>query len=466
MPKTNDTHNRATRVEAEHISQGVPWSPELFCGRARSINRLMLQQKSIDALGGRCIEGHRTDPTTTEEDRAAMLRQLHIHPMQLKPAREHWQTPKESDERCARSGDIVVNKATPIQAALVTNAILGHKVDGNCIVIRGLNEIYSVWCTFCLNQPEYESYLLIMSGGSIIRRVGLKTLQQLRLPCPPDEFKDLAPAFVAWANEGYELSRDFFALLEEVEIHSYEAYREAYQKIGEIRLKDGAFFPSTSLNNENWIPDAIELLHEQNTLLRDYAWQSIRYLTLDERSSRKRLTEAPKSGYVLRLGDVGEELFVGSFGNAIPGQMGRVFAKELEAGEVLLSLLATSPRVAFVDNSLDTKVYVTDYWARFRFRETPAAWALLLQTWPIQNQIHRMGLGTSQQFTNHESLSSLLLPPTSREKRKDWAERLEQHHSKMRRQHRKGNELWEAGLRAYTRVHGLPETQTIERSLR
>ena len=73
---------------------------------------------------------------------------------------------------------------------------------------------------------------------------------------------------------------------------------------------------------------------------------------------------------------------------------------------------------------------------RVRFRETPAAWALLLSTDAARSQAARLVVGSVQQFVPPDALRSLRVPVPPREVRDRWQRTVERHHAQRRTQDR------------------------------
>ena len=61
-----------------------------------------------------------------------------------------------------------------------------------------------------------------------------------------------------------------------------------------------------------------------------------------------------------------------------------------------------------------------DHWVRLRFRETPGAWALVLDSPPIHAQLQQLGIGTARQFVTPAMILNLVLPDIPREMRLEW----------------------------------------------
>jgi hypothetical protein len=157
----------------------------------------------------------------------------------------------------------------------------------------------------------------------------------------------------------------------------------------------------------------------------------------------------------LRLRDVGDDLFVPRPDDATEADLipSRTLAKPLVHGEVLLSTLGSSFRVAYVDEDVPPDTFPVDGWARLRFKETPAAWALLLATDTLRSQAARLAVGTVQQFVTPEALRSLRVPVPPRELRERWQRAVERHHAQRRTLDRQWSVLMSEFLAVFAAVH-------------
>ena len=194
-----------------------------------------------------------------------------------------------------------------------------------------------------------------------------------------------------------------------------------------------------------------------------HGWAPLRVLSTA--SVRQRLRQPPAGARTLKLGDVGSDLYIpGSGLDPVASlQSGRTLDRALLGGEVLLSTLGSSPRAAYVDEEVPPLVFPSDSWVRLRFRDSPAAWALLLSTPAIRRQIGRFAVGTVQQFVPPEALSSVHVPVPAPEVRERWQRTIERHHALRRDHDRRWAAVLDALTLAYDRVHAPLDAPTSPR---
>lgn len=432
------SHVRAWLIAPDLLAAAPGWLPLYFAGATATALRAGMSGQSIGDFGGRIVEGWRASGapgTPTFDPRVAstpMYRQSNIRELRLELAAQHWDSPQIEGPWCVRPGDIVVNKLAPVRAAYVSPAAKRHPADGSTLIVRDLSRATAVWLAKCLNQPGYSRLLLLGSGT--LDRVGIKALESLRLPAAPPEMDGLSARLrdaldeQALTSEGMHFVR--------AEANEFACAGAAMS----CSVRGGAFFAREAVNCESWLPTATALRAEQNSLAEDLGWAAIAELaSWDDRS---RLTQAHDGARVLRLRDVSEDLFVAPGDDAgeaaIPS---RALAKPLVPGEVLISTLGSSFRTAYVDDAVPRNTFPADAWVRARFRETPAAWALLLSTDALRSQAARLAVGTVQQFVPPEALRSLRVPVPPREVRDRWQRAVERHHAQRRTQDHKWDAL-------------------------
>src|SRR6185369_17164965 len=100
-------------------------------------------------------------------------------------------------------------------------------------------------------------------------------------------------------------------------------------------------------------------------------------------------------------------------------------------------------------------------WGRLRFRETPAAWALLLSTHQTRWQTARLTIGTVRQFVPLKALLSIHIPTPERETRDRWQRAVERHHAQRRLLDGRWNSLLTALTRVFNDAHGLPASRNL-----
>ncbi len=393
-----------------------------------------------------------TPGADTFDPRAAttpIYRQSNIGLLQLVLSPEHWESPRLAGRWCVQPGDVVLNKLAPLRAALVPPAARRHPVDGNSIIVRGLSRPVATWLAICLNRNEYAQLLLIESG--ILRRVGLGALAALRLPPPPPELEMSSVVLRDLLDESILVG-------EELHRAAAEAARETAVSPSKVDLRSGSFVSGAVLSSDSWLPTWVAQRASQTELSGQYGWLPLGALALT--SDRTRLKRCPDGARAVRLGDVGGDLLVrlDPSVEVSPLQPGRTLDQPLIGGEVLLSTLGSSPRTAYVDGAIPRRVFPTDSWVRLRFRETPAAWALLLSTPTICRQIGGLAVGSVQQFVPPEMLMSVYLPIIEPEVRERWQRTVERHHDRRRDLEHRWSLLNVSFMRIFDQVHGVMDS--------
>lgn len=363
---------------------------------------------------------HNYEPRAAE---TPVYRQGNVQPLRLELDRGHWVSPRIEGRWCVRPGDVVVNKAAPVRAAFVSPTARRHPVDGNTLIVRGLSRSDAAWVALCLNHTEYERLLLLGSGT--FDRVGLKALASLRVPPAPPEIDGLSSRLCDALDDATLVSE----ALHRVHAEANDLTSAAATTVPPLRA--GVFFARSGVAHDSWLPSSTALRAEQAELGVELGWVAIGELASWD--VRVRLMNAPEGALALRVRDVGEDLLVAPAADAAADlDNGRSLATPLVPGDVLLSTLGSSFRAAYVDDDVPKHTFPTDGWVRVRFRETPAAWALLLSTEALRSQAERLAVGSVQQFVPPEALRSLRVPVPPREVRDRWQRAVERHHAQRR----------------------------------
>lgn len=353
-----------------------------------------------------------------------VYRQGNIGRLRLVLGEHHWEPPQIGGRWCVQPGDIVLNKLAPVRAAFVAPTARRHPVDGNSLIVRGLSRSAAVWVAVCLSHHGYEALLLTESG--VLRRAGVRALASLRVPPVPAQMEGLSARLRDALDEQTLASEALHRIRVEANEVASAAPTQAHD------LATGAFFTRDAVTNDSWLPSATALRAEQTVLEDEVGWLAIGELASFD--ARVRLARAHEAARVLRLSDVGDDLFVSSLDGAASSELipSRTMATALVPGEVLLSTLGSSFRAAYVDDDVRPNTFPVDSWVRLRFRETPAAWALLLSTEPLRSQAARLAVGSVQQFVPPDALRSLRVPTPPREVRDRWQRAVERHHAHRR----------------------------------
>jgi hypothetical protein len=449
------------RIHPHVLYQEDCWSAELFCTEAAKVFRVSCPRQAI-AKVGQCFEGWRvstqlgTDTYDSRIEQTPIYRQANLECMRFHLYREHWEKPTLEEQWCVQPEDIVINKIPPLRASIATTRLPRHPVDANCLLIRGVKFPYSVWVAICLNQKPYEAYLIQRQGASALPRVSLKGLSNLCIPLPPAADVNIIYAQVwDWNENALENNESLLRLVAEIE--DYVANEK--QKLNDTEttsrrsLSTGRFFPSESID-DSLLPTHVQLSDRTQQLKRQLGWLLLeKLLCVDEISCGRLYNDASKRGYYLRLSDIDTDLTFSQPEESETVRPGRIFQQPLMNGEVLLSTLVTNPRVAFVDEIPSNKIYVTDHLQRLRFRETPGAWALVLNSTAIRAQLEGMGMGAVQQFTHFENILKLRLPDVPLQLRQRWEKLLLRHHQRKRDLDQQWAGIWSQAQALFNKVH-------------
>lgn len=449
-------------VSPHILHQQGHWSADLFCGSAAKIFRGDRLRVTIRDLGS-CFEGWRvsTQPGASGYDpriaETPIFRQANLGCLSFRLDTEHWNAPTIEEMWCVQPGDVVLNKIPPLRAALATLRLPRHPIDGNCILIRGIKDPYGAWVALCLNQEPYAAYLTQRMGAAVLPRVSLKALSELGIPLPTaSEVNGVSAEIWEWNEATLDNTEFLMRLVAEAEEYVAEeaAQLDDNSATGlQQSLSTGSFFPAESIN-DSWLPRHVELSHRQRRLERRLGWLPLEQLLSNVGVSRDRLTNIPERGRYLRLSDVNLDLSITEPEEEEAVRWSaRVFCKPLTSSEVLLSTLVTNPRVAFVDEAPTSTIYVTDHWERLLFRETPGAWALVLNTTAVRSQLLGMAMGTVQQFTHPASIRCLRVPNVPLSTRQRWDLHLYRHHQRKRELDAQWRSLFCRAQRLFENVH-------------
>lgn len=419
----------------------VGWAPRLHLGPAALAMRAGQSGTTLMEMGAHVLDGWRAsgDPSTTAYDpRVAVTpiyRQSEIEALRLMPGEVHWSAPRIEGRWCVQPDDVALSKLAPVRAALVSSAAKRHPIDGNSVIVRGLPSAAAAWVAVCLNRAGYQEQLFAESG--VLARVGLGALSRLRFPPTPAVMGRLSTQLTELIDEAIFAGES----LHRVRLEAEEA--SSAGQLAERDLRRGEVFKRQGLDNDSWLPPAVALRIDLAALGVDHEWVAVHELA--STGPRIRLGAPDDEGRALRLSDVADDLLVpggaGAGAELTEQTCTRTLAKPLVPGEVLVSTLGRSFRAAYVDDAVPPRMHPMDGWARLRFRETPAAWALLLATRPAKAQAARLAIGSVQQFVPPEALRALRLPMPPREVRERWQRGVEHHHARRRTLDRRWAEL-------------------------
>jgi len=410
------------------------------------------------------IEGKRdTSLFGSEGEAAPTYRQANLGELRWKLSAEHWKQPGGSDRTCVIPGDVVVNKLPPIRTAIATSRLYRHAVDANCYLIRGMDRGTAFWTAFCLNQPLYAEYLLRSAGASILPRVTMRALRELPLLVPPAESRGLAEK--AWSLLDAFLSQEENLRRDISEVQDRIAPPETL-RFWQERL--------ASLEAPSWwrrvpgtvIQDSLVPGHSLFEMLRQELQENLGWVPLErclapekEQPARTRLPIADSSVEpvrlrCLRISEVGPDLTVAQAPEKEEiGWPGRVYRLPLRQEEVLVSLLVSSPTVAFAGEIPRSDIYVTDHWERLLFRETPGAWAMILTSPLIRIQLRLLAQGSARQFLSIGTVGQILVPVFPHEERLPWHSALLRYQRNRLELEEEWRKLWNEAAAVFTKTH-------------
>lgn len=354
--------------------------------------------QALGELQVRFREGTRTsgeDARTLGFYRPSSIWQLALHDDGLSPMPPSW-----GDLSTVGPGDVVISKFLPVSAAWVTPPTPRRPVDSNCVRVIGLSQEMGFWVANVIGHSSYQSMLTGRAAGSVLPRIGLRELRELRIPNPPSGLE-------AFVTEWTAASRDLTTALSD--IRALQAMVNAYVEADSPAPASVTwqFYAAPSLGG-SWLPVHVALESFQVEAAHR-GWPRLAEFLSDD--PERLHGQCPDALRVLRLGDAD-----GSFGFTIPGltelrhSSFRIYAHPLEPDEVLLSVLGSSSKVIFHHPARGATVWVADHWVRFKPQSEPGALALLLRSGPVAAQLSLAATGAARQFVPRSELASVRLP--------------------------------------------------------
>jgi hypothetical protein len=411
------------------------------------------------------FEGFRNpDPQSEVHDvehaKSPLYRQGNVSAFRIETEGDHWKRPIVSGDYCVRPDDLLVTRIPPVRASIVTTRHHRHPTDPQLFRVRGLSLEEAVWTTALLNSAEYEAYLVASSASQALPRVSLKALRRTPIPQVPELATRWAPALLLVLGELVANQERLFRLQEEVE-NAVEGLAAGVESKAETRLWSRV--PAPALTADSWVPAHVES-NAALMQLADAGWCPLADLV--RQSPTSRLRSWPHEAQGLSLADV-SGYFIPEEAQSVPGtRSGRFYSAPVKPGDVLMSTLVSSPKVAYADVSTPEPIHAVDLWARLQFRETPGAYALVLKCRAIRDELRHLAVGTAQQFATASSLLRLCLPPIDRETRDRWHRRLEDVLLERRRLEKQFRELRLEGRRMVAEALNIPLSEMKARPMK
>lgn len=465
-----------TRWISPQILGGKSWDPLMHLGPAAALGEVRGPKKLLVELladiqeGDRRLEGEQQSEAGTPAYRPG-----HVGTLRWNLTPENWQQPTQTSQSCVRPGDVVLTRWAPIRAAWVTGRLHRHPIDANCYLLRGMSPETAFWVSFCLNQPLYGEYLLRSAGASVLPRVTMRALRELPVMIPPAEVRVLASR-AAELLDGILAEEDGLRLLMsavEERISPADALQDWRTRVAALEAVSWSRRIDSVILGDSLMPShAIfgVLTHE---LKEELGWQHLGDVLApeSEQPSRGRLT--PDSALTLarvpylRISDVGSDFTLAAAPQ--PQRVtwpGRIYHRSLRRDEVLVSLFAASPKVVFAGAIPAEDVLVTDHWERLRFRETPGAWAMIMNSQLVRLQIGMLARGAARQFLGAGSIQRIVLPNIEREERELWDHQLRRYQQNRLRLEAAWQKLAAEAQELFDRLHREAGTTARARSPR
>jgi hypothetical protein len=428
------TDNQEQSLRAEWIQVGqsgvtTDWRPSYHFSQATRLDRLGAAWPRLGDQAS-CLDGWRvsTNPASVAYDQrvgtAPVYRLRHVGAMWLDTDAGHWRPPAVSGEPfCVQPYDVLVRTVGRVQAALVGDLHRHHPADANLGIIRGLPPRQAVWMSYCLNQPLYRGYLESSEAVTTLVRVGLKRIASVPLAPMPAAFTDLAQDYLSALHEHCQALERLYRLRREVaDWLRDEGLPDWRRRLPQARQGPRwAWFPASDLLPELNIPATEQHRFARGLLRRRSGVPLAELARVSPRSPRA----ADQSDCAaLRIGDVDAHL-------GIAGQLPRreqiawrTQRRRIDELDVLISTIADDGRVALIADPVRDCILPSEQLITLCFHRHPGAYALLLESAPVQAQWSRLAMGAVQRFVHPAAVERLVLPRLDAERGGDWHRRV------------------------------------------
>ncbi|WP_157976541.1 restriction endonuclease subunit S [Parahaliea mediterranea] len=333
---------------------------------------------------------------------------------------------------CVAPGDVIVRRVGHISAAPVSSFHRRHPVDANIAVVRGLSRRKAIWVAYCLNQPIYRSYFEQPGAINSLVRLGLKQLASMPIAPPPAAFDTLADQY--WQH--YERLSQADDRLQQL--------RDATKRWIATRVPNQPFAtPTDGLVAQRFEAKDIDsvLSHaatEQNRICRELIeeYQCVPLSRLAE-VNPKGSASADQASTIIKIGDITGHFDIQLDAEASKDRRWRYHRRSLSPFAVLVSTFVQEPKVGLLSSALPSATFASEQLAVLNFHRTPGAYALLLETTLVRQQVARLATGTVQRFVQPEQFKRIVVPPIEGAIAQDWHQRLteiQQQKSEARRE--------------------------------
>lgn len=479
------------------------WRPVYHLSPAASLRRVGAAWPSVGGAGARLLDGWRfsdrpesdwylkevelrdpsqRDPVTGEyqelsvspadQQRAQQFRETingeryyrmrHVGEMELAVDSARMEQPSISGlNSCIEPGDVVIRRVGHISAALVSTYHRRHPVDANIAVLRGLPNRQAVWVALCLNQPIYRSYFEQPGAIGSMVRLGLKQLSSMPLAPRPSSFDKLADQF--WQQ--YERLIRADDRLQQLREH---VSRWVSDRVPERPLMEHAnelqaqYFVARDLGNVLSYAAA-----EQNRLFRELVedYRCIPLSRLAEVNPEGPTAKEPVRS-IIKIGDIGGQLDIQLADSASHASRWRYHKRPLSPQAVLVSSFVQEPKVGMFTEALPVTTFASEQLVVLNFHRTPGAYALLLETGLVRQQIARLATGTVQRFAHPDQFKQIVVPPIENSIALKWHHHLTEIQQQRSEARRELVKIRNAMQRVFRQVHpeliGHPQGDTLQ----
>jgi len=448
-------------IPAKQLVSADDWRPVYHLSTAAVLRRLGEDWATVADLDGQLLDGWRfsdriesdwylrevelrdpakRDPVTNEYQRLSVgpaeqqrakqyretienrryYRMRHVDEMQLNVDAVVMAPPLLNNlNTCIAPGDIVVRRVGKVSAALVSSYHRRHPVDANIAILRGLNPRQAAWLAYCLNQPIYRCYFEEPGAIVAMTRLGLKQLSSLPIADRPAAFDKLADQYwqlyerVGLAEERLQQLRKEVAdwLVDKIPEHLMAEHTD--------RLLAKRFGVKDVDHTLSYVAA------EQNHFCRQLAdtYQCVplsRLAEVNPKSKSKTDAELP----IIKIGDVKGQLDIQRDNQATEESRWRFHRQPLNPLAVVVSTFVHDPKVGLFSSESSGPAYASEQLAVLNFHRTPGAYALLMETRLVRQQIARLATGTVQRFVQPEQFKQIVVPPIEDAIAQDWHQRL------------------------------------------
>ena len=380
-----------------------------------------------DSITGDYLE---ISATSVEQKRAEQYRDTieceryyrmrHVGDMMLRVDAVLMEQPLLNDlTACVATGDVVVRRVGYVGAALVSSWHRHHPVDANIVILRGLDARQAVWVAYCLNQPLYLNYLQQSAAISSMVRVGLKQLAKMPLADRPEAFDVLAGRFWHYYERQNQSDDQLQRLRMEVSDWVAEHLPDALLSSNTSNVA-ARFFPAEDVGSILSFC-ATEQNHFARELIDKYG--CVPLLRLADVNPKGSST-IDSSCKVIKISDLKGQLDVQLDTARSEENRWRYHRRQLEPTDVLVSTFVQEPKVAIASVAKNIPSFASEQLAVVSFHRTSGAYALLMETDLVRQQITRLTTGTVQRFVQPDLFKQIVIPAIETEIAHGWHLRL------------------------------------------